>query len=129
MKKIVAELQKLEALIAEEKGEFDLFGLFLREDAPDKWDLLFAADWVDENKASAIKYMAGQVQRVLSKEELMSISRIVIIDESNPSLAAFHSAVHVEHSLCEIQNSNFFGLQINHAFLITSMRRNSALPA
>ncbi len=40
--------------MAAEKGAFDLFALFLREDAPNKWDLLIAADWIDQDKAGAI---------------------------------------------------------------------------
>jgi hypothetical protein len=111
--------------VAKEKSAFDLFALFLREDAPNKWDLLVAADWIEKNKASAIKYIAEKVQKSLSKDELLSLSKIVIIEENNPALAAFHSAFHVEHDAVEIKNGNFFGLQINHAYLITSKRRNS----
>ncbi len=127
MKQIVEKLQKEEADMAAEKGAFDLFALFLREDAPNKWDLLIAADWIDQDKAGAIKYVAGKVQHALSKEELLLLSKIVIIEENNSALAAFQGAFYVEHGLTEIQNSNLFGLQINHAFLITSKRRNSSL--
>lgn len=123
MKQIVEKFQKEEASIAMEKGDFDLFALFLREDAPNKWDLLVAADWIDRDKSNAIKYLAKRVQHILSKKELLQLSRIVIIEESNPALAAFNSAFHVEHGSTEIQNSNLFGLQINHAYLITSKRR------
>jgi hypothetical protein len=123
MKQIVEKFQKEEASITAEKGAFDLFALFLREDAPNKWDLLVAADWIDRDKSNAIKYLAKRVQHILSKKELLLLSRIVIIEESNPALAAFNSAFQVEHGSAEIQNSNFFGLQINHAYLITSKRR------
>jgi len=125
MKQIVEKLRTEEAAIAKEKGDFDLFALFLREDAPNKWDLLVAAEWIDKNKAEAIKYLAQKVQASLTKQELLLLSKIVIIEENNPALAAFHGAFHVEHSTAEIQNSNLFGLQINHAYLITSKRRNS----
>lgn len=125
MKQIVEKLQKEEMIMAEEKGAFDLFALFLREDAPDKWDLLIAAEWIDRDKGGAIKYVAGKVQQILSKEELLSLSRIVIIEENNPALEALNTAFHVEHSSAEIKNSNLFGLQINHAYLITSRRRPS----
>lgn len=125
MKQIVEKLQKAEAMMTGEKGAFDLFALFLREDAPNKWDLMIAADWIDQDKADAIKYVAGKVQDVLSKEELLSLSRIVIIEESNSDLTAFQETYTVEHGSTEIQNCNLFGQQINHAYLITSKRRNS----
>lgn len=123
MKKILEKFQKEEAIIAKEKGAFDLFALFLREDAPNKWDLLVAADWIDRDKSKAIKYLAKRVQHILSKKELLLLSRIVIIEESNPALAAFNDAFCVEHGSTEIKNCNFFDLQIDHAYLITSKHR------
>ena len=125
MKRIVEKLQKAEAVMAVEKGAFDLFALFLRENSPNKWDLLIAADWIDQDKVGAIKYVAGTVQSLLSKDELLCLSRIVTIEESNSALIDFHGTYNVEHGSTEIQNSNLFGQQINHAYLITSKRRNS----
>lgn len=109
--------------MAEEKGPFDLFALFLREDAPGKWDLIVAAEWIENNKEASFNYLAGIVQKALSKEELLKLSRIVLIGEGNPALEAFHKVVHGEHLVMEIQDSNFFGLQIKNAYVITSQRR------
>ena len=124
MKEIVEKLKKQEVVMANEKGPFELYALFLREDAPDKWDLVVAAEWINENKEASFKYIAEKVQKSLSKDELLKLSRIVLIDETNPSLEALHRAISVEHSNTEIQDSNFFGIQIKHAYLITSHRRN-----
>ncbi len=123
MKEIAEKLKAKERSMAEEKGPFDLFALFLREDAPNKWDLVVAAEWINKNKESALKYIATNIQDTLSQNELLSLSRIAIIDESNPALEAFHRAMHVEHGIAEVQDSNLFGLQIKHAYLITSKRR------
>lgn len=123
MKEIVEKLKGYEETMAEEKGPFDLFGLFLREDAPGKWDLLIAADWVERNKEDSFNYIVGVVQKGLSKEELMKLSRIVMIDEKNPALEAVQRVMHVEHGITEIKDSVFFGLPIKHAYLITSRRR------
>jgi hypothetical protein len=72
--------------------------------------------------------IAGIVQKTLSKEQLLKLSRIAIIDESNPALEAFQRAMHVEHGIAEIQDSNFFGMQIKHLYLITSRRRTNIAP-
>lgn len=128
MKEIVEKLKQQEEIMAKEKGPFDLFALFLREDAPGKWDLVVAAEWIEKDKETAFKYIAGIVQKTLSKEQLLKLSRIAIIDESNPALEAFHRAMHVEHGVAEIQDSNFFGLQIKHVYLITSRRRTNSAP-
>jgi len=114
--------------MAKEKGPFELFALFLREDAPGKWDLVVAAEWIDKNKEASFKYIAGIVQKTLSKEELLKLSRIVLIDERNPALEALHRAMGIEHSIAEIQDSNFFDMQIKHAYLITSRRRDNPAP-
>jgi hypothetical protein len=96
----------------------------LREDAPEKWDLVVAAEWIERDRGESLKYIASVMQNTLSRDELLSLSRIVLIDEKNPALDAMHRAMQVEHGIAEIQDSNFFGLQIKHAFLITSRRRN-----
>lgn len=124
MKEIVEKLKLQEELMAKEKGPFVLFALFLREDAPDKWDLLVSGEWIEKDKHGAIKYIANILQKKLSKEELLKLSRIVIIDKNNPALEAFNRAIKVEHISAEVQNSNFFGLRIKHAYIITSNKHN-----
>ncbi|MCX5847002.1 MAG: hypothetical protein NTW12_11720 [Deltaproteobacteria bacterium] len=128
MKETVEILKQQEEIMAKEKGPFDLFALFLREDAPGKWDLVVAAVWIEKDKETALKYIASTLQKTLSKEQLLKLSRIAIIDESNPALEVFQRAMHVEHGVAEIQDSNFFGLQIKHMYLITSRRRTNSAP-
>ena len=122
MKALVEKLRTLEREVAEEKGAFLLFALFLREDAPDVWDLLVSAPWIEADKGAALRYLAGKLNLVATPEELTSLSRIVLIDQSNPALGAMQSAMNIEHGTAEVQSSNFFGLQIKHAYVITSRR-------
>lgn len=129
MIELLEKLKEQEVVMANEKGPFELFALFLREDAPGKWDLVVAAEWIDKNKEASLKYIAGIVQKTLSKEELLKLSRIVLIDEENPALEALNIAMRVEHSIAEIQDSDFFGMQIKHAYLITSRRRENPAPS
>jgi hypothetical protein len=128
MKKLVEKLIEGEMSMSQKKGTFHLFALFLREDSPDKWDLVVAAPWIDKDKEAALKYIAQNIQKSLEKDELLKISRIVMIDEGNPALSALQRAFRTEHSLTEIKNSNFFGLQIKHAFIITSKRNGDPKP-
>ena len=123
MKEIAEKLKSTELSISEEKGPFDLFALFLREDAPNRWDLVVAASWIDINKQEALKFISKKISEALTPDELLRLSRIAIIDESNPALEALTKSMSVEHGFGEIRNSNFYGLQIKHAYLITSKRR------
>lgn len=126
MKEIINKLRVIEKETSVERGEYNLFALFLREDSSNKWDILVSASWIDNNKEEALKYLAQKVQKAFTKTELSQISRIVIIEENNPALPALQQVVSIEHGAAEIKDSNFFGLQIKHAFLITSGRPQAA---
>jgi len=125
MKEIVSKFSEIERRTSDEKGEYDLFALFLREDSSDKWDILVAAEWISKNKQIALKYLSQIIQESFSLSELLNISRIVIIEEDEPALPIIQQAVSCEHSNIEIKDSNFFGLEIKHAYIITSKKRNA----
>ncbi len=122
MRKIAEKLKEVEIEITQEKGNLSLFALFLREDAPDVWDLLISAPWARINKSDALKYVAGKIRKKLDNSELLKLSRIVILEGDDPAVQAFQRGIKVEHGIAEIQNSNFLGLPIKHAYLITSKR-------
>lgn len=47
------KLGRLEAKVSAQKGPFALFALFMREDVPDRWDLVISAPWIsDKSEAS-----------------------------------------------------------------------------
>lgn len=122
MKELVAKLRSLEKEIAEEKGDFTLFALFLREDAPDRWDLVVSAPWFGRNEKATLDYFASKVKSRLKVSELLMLSRIVLISPSDPSLGAVHTAVKVKGGEVEMSDRSFFGLPIKHAYIITSRR-------
>jgi hypothetical protein len=123
MKELVDKLVLLESDIYREKGEFYLFALFLREEATEhKWDLMVSAPWIKADKKGALNYLAGRIQSLLTPMELLSLSRIILVDVDNPALEAINRAIAVEHGAAEIRDSNFFGLQIKHAYIITSKK-------
>jgi len=121
---LIQKMMSIEQRVSFEKGEFSLFALFLREDAEDKWDIVVSASWLEKNKKKGIEYLAKQLKESLEQEELLSISRIVLIEEGNLALDTIHRVIMTEHSSVEIKDSNFFGLQIKHAYIITSKKRN-----
>ncbi len=122
MKDIATKLIDIEKKMSEEKGAFNLFALFMREDAENKWDLLVSSKWISKNKPESLKYIASNVQKALTQKELVKISRIVIIDDDNSALDVIHQALTTEHSITEIRDGIFFGLSIQHAYIITSQK-------
>jgi hypothetical protein len=120
MRNLAEKLRGLEQALSEEKGPFNLFALFLREDAPDVWDLVVAADWIEADRPKALAEISKRVRSYLRSEEITKIARVVIVEKTNPALKAIVSAVAVDHGVAEIANSNFFGLEIKHAFVVTA---------
>lgn len=125
MNKLLEKLRVVEQQISQERGPFVLFALFLREDAPGVWDLLVSAPWIEDDKGAALRYISGKLNETATREELMRLSRIVLIEQSHPALAAMQSALTIEHGSAEVQVSDFFGLPIQHAYVITSRREDA----
>jgi len=112
----------LEAVVARQRGDFSLFALFLREDAPDRWDLLVAAPWASENRNETVEYLVNEIKAHphLGPQELINLSRIVVVDPQNPEVQEFTKAFPVEHGRLEVWDRVIFGQPIRHAFIITA---------
>jgi hypothetical protein len=85
---ILEKLSVLELSLSRDKGDFEFFGVILREDALEKWDLLVAAPWLDPNQRQSYKMLADLLQGTLSHNEYLEFSRIVILEKRNPFLEA-----------------------------------------
>jgi hypothetical protein len=114
--------QELELRIAAARGDFVLFALFMREDAPDRWDLIVAAPWVGSDKRKAVEYVVSEIKSSLGKQDLTSLSRIVVADPHDARVQALNALVQVVHSDVEVRDTHIFGLPVKHAYIITSKR-------
>lgn len=117
---LASNFTRLESRIAEEKGDFALFALFLREDVPDRWDLIVSAPWVGADREAALKFFVDEIRSFLGPQELTALSRIVIVDPNDAAVQNLNRAIKVEHGGTEVSDRNFFGLPIKHAYIITS---------
>ena len=50
MKEVLNKLMSIEKESSAERGDYNLFALFLREDSSNKWDILVSADWINNYK-------------------------------------------------------------------------------
>lgn len=123
---LVEKLRSLERRISSEKGAFVLFGLFLRPNGLDKWDLLASAPWLEADKKEGLQYLANKVRSQLDADEFLSLSRIVLLEEGNPALEAIQQAIRVKHGRAEVKDCVFSGVAIQQAYIITSQRQRSA---
>ena len=120
MRQLAEKLARLERTLSEERGPFDLFALFLREDAPGVWDLVVAAKWIENDPPAALAEISRRVSAFLRPHEITKISRVVVVERTDPALKALTSTISTEHGLGEVGNNTYFGLAIRHGFIITA---------
>lgn len=112
------KLRQVMDQVSAEKGDFTLFGLFLSEDSPDKWDLVVSAPWLEAGKLKALSEFVEKLAAIVGQEEVLSLSKIVTLNHDNPSLNAILRTVRVEDQPVELQNGNLFGLEIKRAYIL-----------
>ena len=117
---IAERFRELEASLSKERGGFVLFALFLRDGSPNRWDLMVSAPWLPEDRNETVNYLVEQIKSRLSAQDLVGLSRIIVIDPRNSALQNFARWFDVEHGRMEAHDADFFGLTIRHAFIITS---------
>ena len=120
IRQVVEKLRMIEQEAAKEKGEFRFFALFLREDSLDKWDLLVSSPWIDANQRKSMEYLAKLLQTRLDTQELLSISRIVLLPENRPGMRDIIQSLSSQHSNIELEDCIFSGIKIKRAYFITS---------
>lgn len=125
----------LERDLAAEQGRFALFGVFLREDAPNRWDVVAVAPWIEASPVSARALFAQRLQAELTLDEVILLSQIAFITPEGPQYdaamrriaraarAAFGSP-EVEHGLVEMQDVDLFGQSLARAYVITAQSLN-----
>jgi hypothetical protein len=122
MKIDIDKLQELMRRVSAEKGEFTLFGLFMRAEAPDKWDLVLSSPWLERGKMKALAEFVEKLAATIGQDQLPSISRVVTLNASDPALDAVLRAVAAEDGNVEIRDSDLFGLRIAHAHVLRAKR-------
>ena len=115
MKELVSKIGSLVGPIIKEKGGLHFFGLVLREDAS-VWDLLVAAEWIDQDRNEALKYLVKKVQSVLTKQELLAISAVILLQ----SEYYIHQPIMESEGGWVENNIDLYGLTVKKAYIFAS---------
>ena len=115
MKELVRKIGSLVPQITNEKGDLSFFGFVLREDAS-VWDLLVAAKWIDDDRKQALDYLVKQVQYVLTKQELLEISGIILLQNE---YFAGHSKF-ISETGWEETDIDLYGVAIKKAYIFVA---------
>ena len=117
MSTTIEKLSSIEQRISSKKDRFRLFALFLREDAPNRWDLVVSAPWLDENEQKGLNYLVKQIKLDLTTQEFVWLSRIIVAREGSAILEAMKQ---VEGSHLVLQNVQLPGILVKEAYIISS---------
>ncbi len=120
IRELLPKLISIEKEIAEEKGNFTLFGIFLREEEHRKaWDLVISADWL-EARLESERVFIKEIQSRLEREEFLMFARVPIFDPSHAFVKEMNSEFDVEHGDLEFTDYDFNGMVFEQAHIITS---------
>lgn len=108
--------------IAAKKGDFTLFGLFMRADAPGTWDLVVSAPWLEQGKLKALGEFTKLLSESIGEDSLREFSRIATVSRRDPALHALMSAFSVDDGELRVKRSNLFGLEIEDAIILRAKR-------
>jgi hypothetical protein len=114
------KLKAIEAEVARERGGVFFFGLLKAADLPDQWDLVIVATWGQEYTLSDLRYVAEKLQARLTREETLSLARIVLLGPDDARLLADAGAYSVRQRGVEAVHLPINDLLITHAYIITS---------
>lgn len=116
----IRQFVSMEKKISEEKGDFNLFALILRDDSIDIWDLVISADWVLEDRKKSLDYFVDQIKRNIGEDVLLNLSRIVLLDPNESFVLAMNKFMRTEHNNIDLDSLTLNNIYIKKAFLITS---------
>src|SRR5437867_21196 len=88
-------IKKFGAIIAEvarEKGELQFAGLIEREEAPEKLDIVIAADWIT-NERQFLDYLVEKLKKAFTVAEFLKFARIVVLNPDGEFLREFNRII------------------------------------
>jgi hypothetical protein len=81
--------EKLRGLASDARGALEFLALFLREDSLGLWDVVVAAPWLKTGEAKSFEYVAERLRKLLTKNEIAGVSRIVILEHGGAVLSSY----------------------------------------
>src|SRR5437764_13878109 len=118
----IEKLRKVMNQVSAEKGDFVLFGLFLSEESPDRWDLVVSAPWLEKGRLKALGEFVEILSSIVGQKDIHSLSKIVTLNHDEPSLKAILRTVQVENVPIVLQDNNLFGLEVKQAYILRAKR-------
>lgn len=121
MSELTEKIRAVERGIAGEKGRVNLFAFFERDDVYDRWDVVVAAPWAHHDRET-LKYLADVLKRHLAPQEMVRLSRIVVLEVDEDPVKSLIEAYDVEHGQIRLTDPEDFNLPVRRGDIITARR-------
>jgi len=121
-------LRKAMHEIAALKGDFTLFALFRRADAPGTWDLVASAPWLESGKFQSLGELAELLANSIGRESMWQLARVETVPGDDRTVRSILDRFPVEDGERRIQGADFFDLQIEEAIILRAKRPNQKRP-
>jgi hypothetical protein len=105
--------------LLQSRGDLRLFALVLREGSPGPWDVVVSAPWADKNLNEALQFVSSVIVSTLDPNELLLVSRVIILEDGNPVLTALLDAS-ASSSAGELRDRDLGGIEARQAFILHS---------
>jgi hypothetical protein len=126
LEEVVKKLAGVAKELKADGGPLDLFGLFLREDSPELWDVVVAAPWLKPDERSSFERVARRLREALTNDELAGLSRVVILEHGGAVLRTFLNWFADRVGLVDIYFVADGGAVIRKAYVIHALPPESA---
>ena len=122
-------LRKAMNEIAAKKGDFILFALFRRADGLGRWDLVVSAPWLEGGRLKALSELVDLIARSIGRKRLSELARVEAVPGDDPTVKSILDSLPVDDDERRIQNTDFFGLQMEEAIILRAKRLDRKRPA
>jgi len=105
MSNLIEKFQKIVTDISTNKGTLNLFALSYRENDSQTFDLLISARWINIDDFNFLKYIENLLKEELDSNDILKISRIVLLDPEETSVKAITNCFYINEGNLTIQHS------------------------
>jgi hypothetical protein len=122
-------LQKAMRQIGLKKGDFTLFALFKRADAPvGNWDLVVSAPWLESGTLKARGDIINLLVQAIGRESVNQIARVEVIAEDSPIAKFIVENLETEDRELRVQSTDLLGLEIEEGIIFRAKRPEPKKP-
>lgn len=116
-------LQKAMREIAAKRGDFTLFALFKRANAPfGDWDLVVSAPWLERSRYEATTDVVNLLVDTIGRKSLPHFARIEVIQEDNPGLDVVLANFAADDGELHLRDIELFGLEMDAGIIFRAKR-------